>query len=70
MVDICKYICIYKYKIHGDYYCLLCVIDIYRCKKFRGDIRKLIYLRYTACLIAGVYKHTWLGVNAPQNAIE
>lgn len=49
MVDICKYICIYKYKIHGDYYYLLCMcvkIYIYRVKKFRGDIRKLIYLRY------------------------
>lgn len=32
MVDICKYICIYKYKIRGEYYCLvyICVeINIY-----------------------------------------
>lgn len=65
MVDICKYICIYKYKIHGDYYYLLCIIDIYRYKKFRGDIRKLIYLRYMAFKIGRVYKHTWLGVDTP-----
>lgn len=34
-------------------------------KKFRGDIRKLIYLRYTVHKIGGVYKHTWLGVDTP-----
>ena len=30
----------------------------YRCKKIRGDIQKLIYLRYTVRKIGVVYKHT------------
>lgn len=41
-MDICKYICIYKYKIHGDYYCLL-----YICVKTYVYIDIKIPWRYT-----------------------
>lgn len=39
-------------------------------KKIRGDIRKLIYLRYMAFKMGGVYKHTLLGADTPCGATE
>lgn len=39
-------------------------------KKIRGDIRKLIYLRYTVCKISWVYKHMWQPIDTPHNATK